>query len=112
MDNQVPQEAELRKRINKDLILRERLALERTEMANDRTLLAFIRTSLYFAVAGMTINSLLKAGLGIGAEIVLWAFAGLLLVTGFLKYFAQKRKLKKNEMHVGDYKLEWEDDVE
>ena len=40
------------KRINKDLILREKLAIERTDMAIDRTLLSFIRTSLYFVIAG------------------------------------------------------------
>ena len=36
--------------INKDLILRERLALQRTSMSNDTTLLAFIRTALYFSI--------------------------------------------------------------
>ena len=46
--------------INKDLILREKLAIERTAMAIDTTLLSFIRTSLYFAVAGLTVNSFLK----------------------------------------------------
>lgn len=45
------------KRINKDLILREKLAIE-------RTLLSFIRTSLYFVIAGMTVNSLLKVSYG------------------------------------------------
>ena len=45
--------------LNKDLILRENLAIERTDMAIDRTLLAFVRTSLYFAIAGMTLNSLI-----------------------------------------------------
>jgi putative membrane protein len=35
-------------KIDANLILREKLAIERTEMANDGTLLSFIRTSLYF----------------------------------------------------------------
>jgi putative membrane protein len=42
--------------INKDLILMERLALERTAMANDTTLVAFIRTALYFSIAGMYVK--------------------------------------------------------
>ena len=46
--------------LNKDLILRERLAVERTDMAIDRTLPAFIRTALYFAIASMTVNRLVK----------------------------------------------------
>lgn len=47
-------------RINKDLILREKLALQRTVMANQTTLLSFIRTSLYFLVAGLSLKTLLK----------------------------------------------------
>jgi putative membrane protein len=36
------------KSINKDLILRERLALQRTVLANQSTFLAFLRTAMYF----------------------------------------------------------------
>jgi putative membrane protein len=42
----------LNKAINKDLILRERLALQRTILANQSTFLSFLRTSLYFLIAG------------------------------------------------------------
>lgn len=34
--------------MNKDLVLREYLAIERTKLANETTLLAYIRTGLYF----------------------------------------------------------------
>ena len=44
--------------MNKDLILREKLALERTVLANQSTFLAFLRTSMYFLVAGVSINNL------------------------------------------------------
>lgn len=37
--------------MNKDLVLREYLAIERTKLANERTLLTYIRTGLYFLVA-------------------------------------------------------------
>ena len=96
--------------INKDLILRESLAVERTDMAIDRTLLAFIRTSLYFAIAGMTVNSLLKLSYGWWIEIVFWIIAALILVIGLRNFVRQKKKLKKNQLHIGDYKLNWEDD--
>ena len=46
--------------INKDLILREKLALQRTTLANQSTLLSFLRTAMYFMVAGLSIGSLLK----------------------------------------------------
>ena len=73
------------KRINKDLILREKLAIERTEMAIDRTLLSFIRTSLYFVIAGMTVNSLLKVSYGWWAEILFWFLGIVVLITGIIK---------------------------
>lgn len=103
---------ESQKRINKDLILRERLAIERTAMAIDRTLLSYIRTALYFVIAGMTVNSLLDLRNGWLAEILFWVLGILILLTGIFKYYRQKRKLKENEKHIGDYKLEWEDDIE
>ena len=99
-------------RINKDLILRERLAMERTDIAIDRTLLSFIRTALYFAIAGMTVNSLLKVKYGLWVEIIFWVLAFTILGVGLFKFRKQKLRLKQNERHVGDYKLEWEDDVE
>lgn len=103
---------ETEKRINKDLILREKLAIERTEMAIDRTLLSYIRTSLYFIIAGMTINSLLKLTYGWLAELIFWLLGVVILITGIYRYRLQKSKLQDVEKHVGDYKLEWEDDIE
>jgi putative membrane protein len=103
---------ETEKRINKDLILREKLAIERTDMAIDRTLLSFVRTSLYFLVAGMTVNSLLKVSYGWWLEILFWILGGVILLMGLLNFRRQKKKIKDNERHIGDYKLEWEDDVE
>lgn len=100
------------KRLNKDLILREKLAIERTDMAIDRTLLAFIRTALYFAIAGMTVNSLLRVNYSLLVEIIFWIVAFVVLVLGILKFKQQKLRLRHNEKHIGDYKLEWEDDVE
>ena len=40
---------------DKELILRDHLALERTRLANERTLFAYIRTSLYLLTAGIGI---------------------------------------------------------
>lgn len=93
--------------INKDLILRERLAIERTIMANDTTLLAFIRTSLYFSIAGMSVNRLLNVGYGLLIEIVFWTIAFFILLVGIIKYSKQKKSLKASEKHIGDYKLNW-----
>ncbi|MGZ5221857.1 MAG: DUF202 domain-containing protein [Chitinophagaceae bacterium] len=99
-------------RINKDLILREKLAIERTEMANDRTFLSFVRTSLYFAIAGITVNSLLNLSYGWLIEILFLVLSVIILSVGIVKFYRQKKKLKENIKHIGDYKLEWEDDDE
>ena len=40
---------------DEDLILRDYLAIERTRLANVRTLFAYIRTSLYLLTAGIGI---------------------------------------------------------
>jgi putative membrane protein len=96
--------------INKDLILRERLALERTQMANDRTLLSFVRTSLYFLIAGLTIDSLIEVIYGTFTRWSLWGFSILCLIVGVIRYIKQKKKLKENEKHIGDYKMAYDDD--
>lgn len=98
--------------INKDLILRERLALQRTSMSNDTTLLSFIRTALYFSIAGMSVNTLLKVNYGLWIEIVFWAISLFILTIGTIKYFRQKQSLRDSEKHIGDYKLNWEADDE
>jgi len=101
------QETRIQK-LNKDLILRERLAIERTIMTNNTTLLAFIRTSLYFVVAGLSLNNLLTLSYGVVIEISCWIIAVIILITGLYNYQRQKRKLKESEKHIGDYKLEYE----
>jgi len=39
---------------SEELILRDRLALDRTHLANERTLLAYVRTAFMLIVAGAT----------------------------------------------------------
>ncbi len=97
-------------RFNKDLILREKSAIERTNMAIDRTLLAFIRTSLYFFIAGISINSVVKINYGRWLEISFLIISAIILMIGIVTFFQQKRKLRQNKIHIGDYKLDWEDD--
>lgn len=93
---------------NKDLILREKLAIERTSMSNDTTFLAFIRTALYFSIAGMSVNRLLQVEYGLLIEIVFWVIAAFILTVGIIKYSRQKKSLRDSVKHIGDYKLNWE----
>jgi putative membrane protein len=100
-----------KKPINKDLILREKLAIERTQMANDRTFLSFIRTGLYFSIAGLSINELLHLSYGYLLEIVFFILAAIIIITGIFKYISLRKKINQSKKHVGNYKLEWEDDL-
>ena len=95
--------------MNKDLILREKLALARTVLANQSTLLAFIRTSMYFLVAGVSINNLTTIKQGHLIEILFIVISVILLITGFLNYWKQKKRIAKSEQHIGDYKMEYMD---
>lgn len=94
--------------INKDLILREKLAIERTKMANTTTLLSFIRTALYFMVAGLSINNLLTISYGKIIEIACWIIGGIIFVTGVFNYQATGKSIRKSRRHIGNYQLDYE----
>jgi len=94
--------------INKDLILREKLALQRTVLANQTTLLAFLRSSMYFLVAGLSIKNVLLIENGLILQIVLFLVSAILLIYGVFNYFHHKRKIDSSEIHIGNYKDEYE----
>lgn len=97
----------LEKSINKDLILRERLALQRTILANQSTFLAFLRTSMYFFIAGLSLESLMKVENSFIIEIFFFTSSFLLFLIGVFNYFKHKKMIIDNEKHVGDYKMEY-----
>ncbi len=98
--------------MNKDLILREKLALQRTILANQSTFLAFIRTSMYFLVAGVSINSLTNLELGYLIEIVFIVISLTLLIIGIVNYKKQSLKITGSEKHIGNYQDEYIDPKE
>lgn len=100
-------EKNLESNLNKDLILRERLAIQRTKMANQTTLLSFVRTALYFLIAGLSIRSLLQLENSILFEIIFFIASFGLIVTGVMNYLRQKKMINDSEKHVGDYKVDY-----
>jgi putative membrane protein len=94
-------------KINKDLILREKLAVQRTVMANQTTLLSFIRTSLYFLVAGLSLKSLLKLENSLLFQITFYVVSFSTMIIGVYNYFKQKRLIQSSEIHIGDYKTDY-----
>lgn len=93
--------------VNKDLILRERLALQRTTLANQTTILAFVRTAMYFFVAGLSTRNLLQIENGIFIEITFYTIAFVILILGLFNYFKHRKMIAENNKHIGDYKLDY-----
>ncbi|MBP7273725.1 MAG: DUF202 domain-containing protein [Saprospiraceae bacterium] len=90
--------------MNKDLILREKLALQRTILANQSTFLAFIRTSMYFLVAGISIKNLTTIKYGYIFEIAFILISIILLTIGIINYKKQKSRIIESEIHIGNFK--------
>lgn len=92
---------------NKDLILRENLALQRTLLANQSTFLSFLRTSMYFLVAGLSVHNLLDIK---SSMVISYGFYGIsfsLIVFGIINYIQNDKKIKENRIHVGSYKTDY-----
>jgi putative membrane protein len=98
---------EMNQIINKDLILREKLALQRTILANHSTLLAFLRTALYFSIAALSLHNLLKIENSLYLEITLYSFSILILIFGVTNYFIHRKRIINSEKHIGNYKDEY-----
>lgn len=87
--------------MNKDLVLREHLAIERTRLGNERTLLAYIRTGLYFLVAGSTLGEIIETSF--------WrTMGGPMLVTGILitvvgvwRFLVTRRSIAVSRRNIG-----------
>ena len=77
-----------------DLILRDRLALVRTKLANERTLFAYVRTLLYLLTAGVGILEIDSIRhLKIIAYVSLF-FSIFLFFRGLLRFWQLGRRLR------------------
>ncbi len=85
-----------------ELILREKLAIQRTVMANQTTLLSFVRTALYFLVAGLSIHNLLGLPEHFWAAWIFYFGSAVLMIFGIINYFIQKRKIAESKKHIGN----------
>jgi putative membrane protein len=88
--------------INKDLVLREHLALERTRLANERTLLSYIRTGLYFAVAGSTLGHVVNSNFWkiIGTPLII---VGVIIIAwGIARFLNVKKSMEASRKNIGN----------
>lgn len=97
----------IEKSVNKDLVLRERLALQRTILANQSTFLAYLRTALYFFIAGLSLKTLLNIDDYLVIEVSFFVSSFLIFLIGIINYFRQKKMIKEGEKQVDDYKDEY-----
>lgn len=82
------------------LILRDRLALDRTRLANERTLLAYLRTSLMLLVAGATAVKLVD----VNSSVVVtgWVFIGIGTVVGVVgiwRFLTMRQAINRRTDH-------------
>jgi len=77
----------------REMILRDHLALGRTKLANQRTLLAFVRTSLYLVVSGIAVIKVdfLEKIRFLG--FILVGISLIVLILGIWNYFHFRKKM-------------------
>jgi len=82
-----------------EMILRDYLALDRTKLANERTLLSYIRSFIYFIVSGFGFIELTKElpnqTIYMCIGIALAAAAPVLLFVGVYRFLKMKKNLQK-----------------
>jgi putative membrane protein len=81
-------------RFNDSLILRDYLALDRTVLANERTLFSYIRLSLGIAAAGVGMIELLDVKPAVVSGCILVAISPFVCVIGVLRFIAMQKKLR------------------
>lgn len=88
--------------MNKDLVLREYLAIERTRLANETTLLAYIRTGLYFLVAGSTLGHFVDSEFWniFGTPVIVIGLC--IMIIGVIRYFRLRRSIEASKKNIGN----------
>lgn len=81
-------------RIINEKRLREHLALERTKLSNERTLLSYIRTSLYLLIGGIALLELDHYPQLHWVGYVALTICILFLIIGISRYVVLEKKLK------------------
>lgn len=80
---------------NRDkLILRDHLALERTRLANERTFMAYIRSSLYLIIGGLALLELTHFGNLEWVGLVSLSLAAIFALIGMTRFLQLKKQLR------------------
>ena len=76
---------------NIELMIREKLALQRTVLGNQTTFLSFLRTSMYFLMAGLSLRNIFKVNDYMVIEILFYAISATVLILGIFNYFKHSK---------------------
>jgi len=76
-------------------LIREHLALERTKLANERTLLSYTQAALYFLLGGLALFQLKEYVELRYIGYLALVFSGLFFIIGIWRYISLNRKMKK-----------------
>ncbi len=90
-----------------ELIIRDYLAADRTVLANERTFMAFIRTSIALAAAGGSLIHFLDLPLATIGGILLLALAAVTLGWGLRRFFFYKRHLENLQLTNWHEHIQW-----
>ncbi|MDD4149200.1 MAG: DUF202 domain-containing protein [Bacteroidales bacterium] len=81
--------------LKEELILRDYLAIERTRLANERTLFAYIRTALYLILGGIAFMQMNDFKTIKWLAPLCFTLSLIILITGIAKFLLMKKSLKK-----------------
>lgn len=84
---------------DEQIILRDYLAIERTRLANERTLLSYIRSSLYLLLAAMAFFQLKNYADFKYVAFISLAFSFIFFVIGIYRFILLKKSLKRLYYH-------------
>ena len=77
-----------------EIKLNDYLALERTRLANERTLFSYIRTALYLTLGGLAFMQMHEFKNINWLAPICFVLSIVILVTGIIKYILMKQRLK------------------
>lgn len=80
---------------DQEVILRDYLAIERTRLANERTLLSYIKSSLYLLLGGITALQLKSYPELEYLGIIALVFSAIFIFIGIYRFMILKKSLKR-----------------
>ena len=82
------------------LPLSDQLAISRTDLANERTLLAYVRTALALAAGGVGLVQIFTSPAVVALGWALIPGGALVLIVGVVRFQRERRALRKIEADV------------